>query len=278
MNGLSIQTNSGAASANMHTQRTSRALNKSVSRLSSGLRVQNAGDDAAALAVSEKMRAQSRSISKAMQNANDAVTVLQVAESGYQSTSDLIVRMRELAVGAANGSLSDSERGLLDQEFQELLLEVDRVAEVAEYNGIPLMTGGAGALTFQIGFRNSVAGDDQLSVTFNDQRSDALLINAESIGTQTDAQDAINALDLAMESLHSDRADIGAKVNTLNAAISSLTTTSVSYKESIGTVRDADIGAESTEFARHQVMQQAGIAMIAQSNTIAQNALRLLNG
>lgn len=276
MHGLSIQTNSGAARANMHTRRTSGEMSKSINRLSSGLRVRTAADDSAGLAVSENMRAQSRSITKATRNANDAVALMNVTESGYQSIGDLVVRMRELAVEAANGSISDTERGMLDQEFQSLLTEVDRVSSVAEYNGIQLMDGTVPDLTFQIGFRNS--NDDQLTVTLNAQSSNGLGIDAEAVSTQVAAQDAIASLDLAMESLLSDRADIGATINNLNSSIAHLSTTATSYGEALGNVRDADIGAESTEFAKHQVMQQAGIAMIAQSNAIAQNALKLISG
>jgi flagellin len=276
MHGLSIQTNSGAARANLHTRRTSGEMSKSINRLSSGLRVRTAADDSAGLAVSENMRAQSRSITKAARNANDAVALMNVTESGYQSIGDLVVRMRELAVQAANGSISDTERGMLDQEFQSLITETDRVSSVAEYNGIQLMDGTVPNLTFQIGFRNS--NDDQLTVTLNAQSANGLGIDAEAVSTQVAAQDAIASLDLAMESLLSDRADIGATINNLNSSISHLSTTATSYGEALGNVRDADIGAESTEFAKYQVMQQAGIAMIAQSNAIAQNALKLIGG
>jgi flagellin len=276
MHGLSIQTNSGAARANLHTRRTSGEMSKSINRLSSGLRVRTAADDSAGLAVSENMRAQSRSITKATRNANDAVALMNVTESGYQSIGDLVVRMRELAVQAANGSISDTERGMLDQEFQSLITETDRVSSVAEYNGIQLMDGTVPNLTFQIGFRNS--NDDQLTVTLNAQSANGLGIDAEAVSTQVAAQDAIASLDLAMESLLSDRADIGATINNLNSSISHLSTTATSYGEALGNVRDADIGAESTEFAKHQVMQQAGIAMIAQSNAMAQNALKLISG
>jgi flagellin len=276
MHGLSIQTNSGAARANLHTRRTSGEMSKSINRLSSGLRVRTAADDSAGLAVSENMRAQSRSITKATRNANDAVALMNVTESGYQSIGDLVVRMRELAVQAANGSISDTERGMLDQEFQSLITETDRVSSVAEYNGIQLMDGTVPNLTFQIGFRNS--NDDQLTVTLNAQSANGLGIDAEAVSTQVAAQDAIASLDLAMESLLSDRADIGATINNLNSSISHLSTTATSYGEALGNVRDADIGAESTEFAKYQVMQQAGIAMIAQSNAIAQNALKLIGG
>jgi len=260
----------------MHTQKTSRALNKSVDRLSSGLRVRTAADDAAALSVSENMRAQSRSITKAVQNANDAVSLMQVTESGYQTIGDIMVRMRELAVEAANGSISDTERDMLDQEFQDMITELDRVSSVAEYNGIQLMDGSVPSLTFQVGFRNSI--DDQLVIGLAEQSATSLGLIGQAVNGQVAAQDAINTIDLAMEDILSDRAGIGASINNLNTTIAHLSTTATSYQTALGTVRDADVGAESTEFARHQVMQQAGIAMIAQSNTIAQGALRLLGG
>jgi flagellin len=276
MHGLSIQTNSGAARANMHTRTTSSAMSKSIDRLSSGLRVRSAADDSAALSISENMRAQSRSITKATQNANDAVALMNVAESGYQSVGDLMVRMRELAVEAANGSLSDTERGMLDEEFQSLVTEIDRVSAVAEYNGIKLMDGTVPSLTFQVGFRNTA--NDQLSVNLDAQTANGLGVDAEAVDTQAGAQAAISVIDDAMESLHSDRADIGAAINNLNTTIAHLGTTATSYGEALGNVRDADVGAESTQFAKHQVMQQAGVAMIAQSNAIAQTALKLIGG
>ena len=187
-----------------------------------------------------------------------------------------MVRMRELAVESSNGSLSDTERSMLDEEFQALISEIDRVSAVAEYNGIKVMDGTVPTLTFQVGFRNT--GDDQITVNLAAQTAAGLGVDAEAVSTQANAQTAISTIDAAMESLLTDRAEIGATINNLNATITHLNATATSYGEALGNVRDADIGAESSEFARHQVMQQAGVAMIAQSNAIAQNALKLIGG
>jgi len=272
---LSIVTNSSAMRSNRSVMKSSQAVNKAVDRMSSGLRVRSASDDAAALSTAENMRAQRKGIQQAIRNANDGVSILNTTEATYQSVSDTLVRMRELSVQAASDGLTNVERGHLDAEFQALIDEIDRMANVAQFNDIQLADGSVPTLTFQVGYRST--GDDQITATLNDLRSAALGVNAESIGTSADALDALGTIDDAMETLSEDRSGIGSTINRLQAAISNLMQTDTSYGEAVGNARDADIGAESIGFAREQVLQQAGIAMIAQSNTMAQNALRLLN-
>lgn len=274
-NSLSIVTNSGAMRSNRSVMKSARAVHQSVDRMSSGLRVRSASDDAAALSTAENMRAQRKGIQQAMRNANDGISILNTAEATYQSVSDTLVRMRELSVQAANDVITDTERAYLNEEFQALTLEIDRMASVAQFNDIQLADGTVPSLTFQVGYRNS--GDDQINATLNDLQSAALGVDAEVLTTRTDAADAISALDSAMNILSEDRTGIGSTISRLEAVVSNLSSADGAFADAVGNARDADIGAESISFAREQVIQQAGIAMIAQSNSIAQNALRLLS-
>jgi len=272
---LSIVTNSGAMRSNRSVMRSSKAVNQAVDRMSSGLRVRSASDDAAALSTAENMRAQRKGIQQAIRNANDGVSILNTTEATYQSVSDTLVRMRELSVQAASDGITDTERAYLDEEFQALTLEIDRMASVAQFNDIQLADGSVPSLTFQVGYRNT--GNDQITATLNDLQTAALGVNAETLTTRADAQDAISVIDDAMETVSDDRTGIGTNINRLQAAISSLMIADTNFGDAVGNARDADIGAESIGFAREQVLQQAGIAMIAQSNSMAQNALRLLS-
>ena len=277
MSALAIMTNAGSLRTQSNLMSTTKALNKTIGRLSSGLRIQSAADDAAGMAVTENMRGQLRGFKQALRNANDGVSILQTAESAYQSISDTLIRMRELAVEAANDSLSDTERGFLDTEFQDLEAEITRISDVTEFNGIQLLDGTAGTggtMTFQVGTRNST--DDRITVDMEDQDSTALGVNASAVDTQANAQAAIDEIDTALESLSTDRSTLGSTINTLNVAVTNLGTTIENYGSSLGQIRDADIGAESAEFARHQVLQQAGVAMLSQANAMPNLALRLL--
>ena len=277
MSALAIMTNAGALRTQANLMTTTRNLNKTIGRLSSGLRVTSAADDAAGMAVTENMRGQLRGYQQAMRNTNDGVSILQTAESAYQSISDTLIRMRELAVEAANDSLSDTERGFLNTEFADLSEEITRISDVTEFNGINLLDGSAGAggtMTFQVGTRNSA--DDRITVTLEDQDAAALGVDTSGVDTQANAQAAIEEIDTALESLSTDRSVLGSTINTLNVSVSNLATTIENYGASMGQIRDADIGEESAEFARQQVLQQAGVAMLSQANALPNLALRLL--
>jgi flagellin len=273
--GLSLLTNRGATTSNRALTRISRDLHDSVSRLSSGLRVQSASEDSAALSQTENLRAQRLGAQQAMRNANDGLNILNTAEATYQSVSDTLSRMRELAVQAASDGLTDQERGLLEVEFLALQNEIDRMATVAEYNGIQLADGSVSDLTFHVGYRNTAF--DGITADLDDIRSDALGVGAGvGVGDQSGAQSAIDSVDAALETLSESRAGLGATINRLSQAVSTLMSADTNFAEAIGNGRDADVGAESADFARDQVRQQAGVAMLAQSNTLAQVALRLL--
>ena len=257
-------------------------MQKSIARLSSGIRVSSAADNAAGMAIAENMRAQQGGFKQAMKNANDGVAVLQTAESGYQSISDLLVRMRELAVQSANDSVSDTERGYLDTEYQDLIGEVDRISNVTEFNGISLLDGTAGStagtMTFQIGTRNSA--DDRIAVNLTTQTASALGLGGgaavDSVSSLSQAQGAITAIDSALESLSTDRATLGSTINTLQSAVDNLSSTIENYGNAMSQIRDTDMAAESSDFSKSQVLQQAGVAMLSQANAQPNLVLRLL--
>jgi flagellin len=278
---LAVKTNSGSLTAQRNLSSSHKALQKSIGRLSSGLRISSAADNAAGMAVSENMRAQQGGFRQAQRNANDGVSVLQTAESGYQSISDLLVRMRELAVQSANDSVSDTERGYLNTEYQDLIGEIDRVSEVTEYNGISLLdgtAGNAGTMTFQVGTRNS--SNDQITIALASQSTVALNLNSggavDSVSSLGNAQSAITKIDAAMEALSTDRATLGSTINTLNSAVDNLASTIENYGNSLSQIRDTDMAEESAEFSKNQVMQQAGVAMLSQANAQPNVLLRLI--
>lgn len=276
---LAINTNSGSLTAQRNLTKNARGLQQSISRLSSGMRVTSASDNAAGMAISENMRAQQKGFQQAMKNANDGVAVLQTAESGYQSVSDLLVRMRELAVQSANDSVSDTERGYLETEFDDLIEEIDRVSSVVEYNGIQLLDGTAGSqgngdMTFQVGTRNSA--NDRIEITLNTQSSEKLGVSAQTISTQSGSQSAITEIDLALESLSTDRAQLGSTINELNHAVDGLAATIENYGNSISQIRDTDMAQESSDFSKANVLQQAGVSMLSQANQSPNLVLRLL--
>ena len=278
---LAVNTNAGSLTAQRNLSASHRDLQGSISRLSSGLRISSAADNAAGMAISENMRAQQGGFRQAQRNANDGVSVLQTAESGYQSISDLLVRMRELAVQSANDSVSDTERGYLNTEYQDLIGEIDRISEVTEYNGISLLDGTAGAagtMTFQVGTRNS--SNDQITIDLVSQSTAALNLNSggaiDSVSSLGNAQSAITKIDAALESLSTDRATLGSTINTLNSAVDNLASTIENYGNSLSQIRDTDMAEESAQFSKSQVMQQAGVAMLSQANAQPNLVLRLL--
>jgi len=276
---LAINTNVGSLTAQRNLQKTARGLHQSISRLSSGTRVNSASDNAAGMAVSENMRAQLKGFQQAMKNANDGVAVLQTAESGYQSVSDLLIRMRELAVQSANDSVSDTERLYLETEFADLIDEINRISSVVEYNGIQLLDGSAGSsgtglMVFQVGTRDSI--NDRIEIDLNSQDAASLGVSGDTVNTQPDAQSAITAIDSALELLSTARARIGSTINTLNVAVDGLASSIENYGNAMSQIKDTDMAEESSAFSKSNVLQQAGVAMLSQANQTPNLVMRLL--
>jgi len=255
------------------------------------MRIESAADNAAGIAIRDNMRAQEKGLRQAQRNANDAVGMLNIAESGLQSISDIYVRMRELAVQAANDSVSDTERGYLDTEFQDLTREVNRVSQVTEYNGIKLLDGSdfqsgttgpaipgytAGSdfstFTFQIGARNTASDHVRVDIATGAYAG----LGALDITDLGNAQNAITEMDIALDVNNRGRARIGAKINTFVAAADYLSSAILNIGDSISQIADTDMAEESAVFSKEQVLRQAGVAMLSQANQQPNLVLRLL--
>jgi flagellin len=276
---MAINTNIASINSTRNMTTTGRNLNNSIQRLSSGLKINSASDDAAGIAVSEGLNAQVRGFQQGMENANEAIALLQTAEGSYNSISDIMIRMRELAVQGASDTLTDKERAYLNTEFEDLTNEITRISDVAEYNGIQLLTGTSGAaadgaMVFQVGTRNTV--NDQIKITLKDQDSTALGIEALGVDNLANSQASITTIDNAIDQLATDRATLGSKVNELTSSVDNLAVTIENLSAANSQIKDADLAKESADFTKHQVLMQSGVAMLSQANGISQMALRLL--
>jgi flagellin len=276
---MAINTNVGSLNAQRNLSQVGRDVNKSIQRLSSGLKINSASDDAAGIAVAEGLRAQLGGFEQAAENANDAVAQLATAEGAYNAISDIMIRMRELAVQSASDTLTDKERAYINTEFEDLTNEITRISDVTEYNGISLLTGtsGAGAdgaMVYQVGTRNSA--NDQIKITLKDQDAAALGVDTAAVDNLANAQAAITTIDTAIDQLATDRATLGSTSNELTLAVDNLANTVENLSAARSQIEDADVAAESAEFTKNQVLMQAGVSMLSQANGIPQMSLRLL--
>ncbi len=273
---LSLVTNIASFRAQRNLAKTTNQLTGNIERLSSGLRINRAGDDAARSSISAQIGAQILGIGQAMRNANDAVSLTQTAEGALAQNNDIISRMRELAVQASNeGTMDATERGYLDQEFQLLESELNRIVAVTEFNGTKLIDGSLSAGTsVQVGFRNS--SGDRISISINDSDATQLGLNDELLTSATGAQAAISALDTALQTVATARASLGASENRLAMTISSLGAYHENMSATNSRLRDADIAEETAAFTRNQILTSAGTSVLAQANAIPQSALALL--
>jgi flagellin len=250
-------------------------LEGSVARLSSGLRITRAADDAAGLGISETLRAQIRSINQAVRNSNDGISLLQIADGGAEGIGNLLGRLRELAAQSASGILGANERSFLDQEFVALRSEIDRISSVTEFNGVKLLSGtGNDSLSIQIGFRSSA--NDTLSLSLKDLDTGALSLSTVNVSTSENALSALSNIDSAISAVASARANVGSLQNRLDAAVQNLQVASENITAAESRIRDADIAFETAKFVRNQILVQAGTSILAQANTLPQQALALL--
>ncbi len=272
--GLRVNTNVASLNAQRNLSNTTDMLSRSLERLSSGLRITRASDDAAGLAISERFRADVRSLTQAQRNANDGISLLQIAEGALDESSGILIRMRELAVQSANGTLGTAERATLDQEFQALLGEIDRIAAVTEFNGTNPLNDAALSVTFQVGSNNST--NDQITVTGVDATTTGLSLTGEDITDVTNAQSAMDAVDTAIDTLSGLRADFGTAQNRLESTIRSIAVAIENTAAAESRIRDVDVAAETAILTRNQVLQQAGVSVLAQANVSTSVALALL--
>ena len=266
---------------------TGKSLGKSLEKLSTGLRINRSSDDAAGLSVSEELRSQVRGLGRARSNAQDGIALLQIAEGAANETSDILQRMRELAVQSANDTLTSTDRSYIDQEFTALTDEIDRIANSAQYNGQELVTGGSSSFggvgssssILHIG-ANDVAGTDSLTLQIDGITAGAIGITggATNVGVSTQASSlaAIGTIDTAITSVNNMRSDVGAYVNRLEHAINNLSNQEFNTQDAESRIRDVDFATESTQFTKAQILSQSATSMLSQANAVPQGALGLI--
>ena len=262
-----INTNVMSLNSQRHLSSSQADLSQSIERLSSGLRVNSARDDAAGLAIAARMEAQTRGADVAIRNANDGISLTQTAEGALNEVGNMLQRMRELAVQSANGTNSSSDRANLDAEYQALNTEIGRIATSTEFNGIAIIDGDAGDQTFQIGANK----DDTVKVT-TVQLTDV----GGDISNVANAEKALDDIDTKIDTVAENRATYGAASSQLSSAINNLQIMSENTSAARGRIMDADFAVETANMTRASILQQAGTAMVAQANQVPNNVLSLL--
>ena len=271
---LSINTNVISLNSQRQLSNTQNSLGTAMERLSSGLRVNSSKDDSAGLAIASRMESQVRGQNVAIRNANDAISLAQTAEGAIGKVSDMLQRMRELAVQSANATNTTADRGNLDAEFQQLNSEISRTISSTRFNGLAVIGSGAGAQSFQVGELNT----DRVAVTTTDLGGDATItaVAGDDITSQANASTAMANLDDALSTVNVERANYGAYQNRFDTIISTLQTSSNNTAAARGRIVDADFATETANLSRAQILQQAGTAMVAQANQMPQQVLSLL--
>lgn len=271
--GLRVNTNIEAVNAHRNLLVSATLLSKSQEKLASGFRINRAADDAAGLAISEKLRSQVRGLNQAVRNAQDGISLIQTAEGGLTEAENLLQRLRELAVQSSNGNMTQDDRDAIDTEAQQLLAEVDRIANNTEFNKLKLLDGSqAVSITFQIGAN---AGQ-VITTSIATATTAALTISGLALDTIAAASAAIASLDTAITEISSMRAGLGAVQNRLESTIANLAVTAENLQAADSRIRDVDVALEQVNFTKLMVLQQAGIAVLAQANTSPQAVLQLL--
>jgi len=276
---ISVLTNVASLNAQRNLANTQTALAASVGRLSSGMRINTAADDAAGLGISENLKANIRSLAQAQRNANDGISMSQVAEGSMNEMQGIVSRMRELSIQSANGTLGSTERGYIQTEFSTLSDEIDRIGLVTEFNGQKLLQGAAShGLSFQIGIHSTA--NDRIAMTIGRLMTSSLgstvKIAALCLSTATLAQKAIGSFDKAIQQLSQARAKIGATQNRMSVTVSNLAVAQENLTAANSRIRDVDVAAESANLTKAQILSQAGLAVLAQANQLPQSALSLL--
>ncbi len=275
--GLRIMTNVTALNALRQMGVTRSNLDRSLERLASGSRINRSGDDAAGLSISENLKSQIRGMRQAKRNSQDGISLIQVTEGGLSEISNALIRLRELSIQAASDTIGDSERQFADREFQSLKQEIDRIANVTEFNGTPLLNGKAGTVEVQVGTHNNPLLD---RIVYNGDRADASLdslkMGGESVATKQGAQLSLSVIDDALSKINGIRADLGAMQNRLQATINNLAITDENLSAANSRIRDTDIAEEMSEMTKQNILMQSGIAVLSQANNINTAALKLL--
>jgi len=278
---LSVATNTGALMAQAAASSVNKEMEISMARLSTGQRINSAADDAAGVAIASRLTSEIRGTNQAVRNAMDAQALIDTAEGAHKEIENILQRMREIAVQAANDTNDSTDRTNLNTEFSSLMSEIDRIQDVTEWAGQSLLNGNVSAgFTFQIGSGTATA--DSLTVTIDTMATsvigDTANVSAQSVSTLAKADTAIDILDEAIQTVNNQRAALGSYSNRLDHTINNLTNVTTNLQSGLGRIQDADFAAETTTLAKTQILQQASTAMLAQANASKQNVLSLLQG
>ena len=276
--GLRINTNIASINAQRNLFNTTMALQKNMERLSSGLRIVRAGDDAAGLAISEGLKSDIRALQQASRNAADGISMVQTAEGALDEVSNILLRLRELAQQSATETLGAAERGYLDAEYQDLLAEITRISDTTEFNGTMLLDGSAGSLDVQVGITSDANSRVSIDLTADLDAAALTLATAISGTDNTGALAAIDEIEAAQVVISSTRADLGAAQNRFEHSIRNIGMTVENLSAANSRIRDVDIAAETASLTSNQILQQAGVSILAQANLSSQLAIMLLQG
>jgi flagellin len=275
--GLRINTNVASLNAQRNLGSTRISMNKSLEKLSSGQRINRAGDDAAGLAISENLKAQIKGLGQAERNAEDGISLVQIAEGALGEVSNILIRLRELSVQAASDTIGTTERKFLNVEFEQLTSEVDRIANSTEFNRVPLLNGTGAVFDIQIGTRNDPISD---RLTFDASSADvnvaALGLNLASVSDKISAQNSLTSIDQAIISVSGIRADFGALQNRLQSTVNNIQTSIENLASANSRVRDTDVAAETAELTKQNILMQAGTSVLSQANSSTNSALALI--
>jgi flagellin len=281
---ISLLNNTTSLQAQHNLSKTQDALAGSIGRLSSGMRINSASDDAAGLGISQNLSANIASMAQAQRNANDGISMSQVAEGSMNDMQGIVSRMRELSVQSANATLGDTERGYIQTEFKQLSQEINRISAVTSFNGQALLDGSASTgLSFQIGIHNTANDRIAMSITKLtastlgfDATAGTLAISTVSLSTATNAQAAIGTFDKAIQQLSQARAKLGATQNRMVVTVSNLSSAQTNLTAANSRITDVDVASETANLTKAQILSQAGLAVLAQANSLPQAALKLL--
>lgn len=276
--GLRINTNVASQSVQNNLKTATKNSQESMEKLSSGKRINKASDDAAGLAIAKNLEAETKGLRQATRNANDGISLVQTTEGGLNEVSNILVRLRELSVQSASDTVGEQERGFLDQEYQQLVDEVDRISESTSFAGRQLLNDdGPGSMDFQVGNQ----GNENSRISFDSAKANAstsnLGISGTGVSDKGDAVDSMDSIDEAINNVSSQRATLGAVQSRLQSAVSNLDTQVINQDSARSMIEDADIAQESSSLAASNVKKNAGISTLAQANNLPNNALRLIS-
>lgn len=277
--GLRINTNTQALSAQRFLNNNRELQERALERLASGTRINRAGDDAAGLAISERLKANIRSMKQATRNSMDGISLIQVAEGAMNEIGNILIRLRELSIQAASDTIGDTERGFVDKEIQHLKSEIDRIAQNTEFNGTKLLDGSSPMLEIQVGIQND-PDLDRLRYDTAEQITTLAAVGLESVNTETKqaSQDNLPMIDEAITRISANRAALGALQNRLQSTITNLRIYTENQAAANSRIRDTDMAEETSELVKQNILTTSNIAMLSQANTNPKQALNLLGG